>query len=312
MMTFSVASPEDYAACRRVMRRASRNYSFAVRFVPREKRRHVEALYALMRVGDDRVDVSHAGFPSPLAAIDDWERSYWQAFRSGSSSDPVMRAYISTAAECGIPADVMGPYFRAMREDLTITRFPTFADLLHYVEGSALPVGRSMMHIMGVRRPYTIADTLSYADSLSIAMQLSNSWRDVGEDWGVGRVYIPLEDLERFDVTEGDIAAARISERFVELMEFEVERTESYYRHARAGVRRLSSGRWGVMSGLEIYRAILTGIRRNGYQVFTRRAGSSPLGKLALVLKASVAIYAAPTDGSEADEAPPGVLQTPR
>jgi len=143
-------------------------------------------------------------------------------------------------------------------------------------------------------------------------MQLSNSWRDVGEDWGVGRVYIPLEDLERFDVTEGDIAAARISERFVELMEFEVERTESYYRHARAGVRRLSSGRWGVMSGLEIYRAILTGIRRNGYQVFTRRAGSSPLGKLALVLKASVAIYAAPTDGSEADEAPPGVLQTPR
>lgn len=312
MMGQAVASPEDYAACRRVMRGASRNYSFAARFVPRDKRRHVEALYALMRVGDDRVDVSHAGFPSPLAAIDDWERSYWQAFRSGSSPDPVMRAYINTAAECGIPADVMGPFFRAMRDDLTITRFPTFADLLYYVEGSALPVGRAMTHIMGVRQPYTTPDTLPYADSLSIAMQLSNSWRDVGQDWSIGRVYIPLEDLERFGVKEDDIATARISSRFVELMEFEIERTESYYRHARAGVRRLASGRWGVMSGLEIYRAILTDIRRNGYQVFTRRAGSSRLQKLRLVLKASLAIYAAPMDQSEADGALPGVPLAPR
>ena len=85
----------------------------------------------------------------------------------------------------------MAPYFRAMKEDLTVTRFPTFADLLHYMEGSALPVGRAMTYILGVRPPHTIEETLPYADSLSIAMQLSNFWRDIGPDWRIGRVYLP-------------------------------------------------------------------------------------------------------------------------
>jgi 15-cis-phytoene synthase len=293
------------------MRGASRNYSFAVRFMPRGKRHHVEALYALMRVGDDRVDLSHTGFPSPLAAIDDWERSYWQAFRSGSSPDPVLRAYLNTAAECGIPADVMAPYFRAMRDDLTITRFPTFADLLYYMEGSALTVGRAMTRILGVRRPYTTADTLPYADSLSIAMQLSNFWRDVGQDWDIGRVYVPLEDLQRFDVTEADLASAHITDRFARLMESEIERTLGYYRHAQAGVKRLASGQWGVMCALEIYRAILTDIRRHEHQVFTRRSGASRIQKFGLVLKALREIYWPGTDKAAPDPLPADVPRGP-
>ena len=124
----------------------------------------MEALYALMRVGDDRVDVTYEGFDSPLAAIEDWERTYWQAFETGHSDHPVMRAYLASASACGIPAEIMTPYFRAMKEDLTVTRYPTFADLLHYMEGSALPVGRAMTYILGVRRPYTVEETLPYAD----------------------------------------------------------------------------------------------------------------------------------------------------
>jgi 15-cis-phytoene synthase len=197
-----------------------------------------------------------------------------------------MRAYLNTALECGIPAGTMTPYFRAMKEDLTVTRFPTFADLLHYVDGSAIVVGRAMTYILGVRPPYKMAETLPHADSLSIAMQLSNFWRDIGEDWRIGRVYIPGEDLARFGVTDADLAAARITPEFIRLLEFEFERTEAYYRHARAGVCRLQTGRWGVMSGLEVYRAILPGIRRNGYDVFTRRAGASRAIKVGLALKA--------------------------
>jgi 15-cis-phytoene synthase len=282
----AIATGEDYAECRRVMLGASKNYSFASRFLPRSVQRHVEALYAFLRVGDDRVDVTHPGFASPLAAIEDWERDYRQAFATGHSDHPVMRAYLNTALACGIPAETMTPYFRAMKEDLTVTRFPTFADLLHYVDGSAIVVGRAMTYILGVRSPYTMAETLPHADSLSIAMQLSNFWRDIGEDWGIGRVYIPEEDLARFSVTEADLAAARISPDFIRLLEFEFERTEGYYRHARAGVFRLQAGRWGVMSGLEVYQAILPSIRRNGYDVFTRRAGASRLMKLGLALNA--------------------------
>ena len=100
-----IATPEDYAECRRVMLAASKNYSFASRFLPESILPHVEALYALMRVGDDRVDVSCEGFASPLAAIDDWERTYWHAFRTGGSNHPVMRAYLDTALRKGLSVE---------------------------------------------------------------------------------------------------------------------------------------------------------------------------------------------------------------
>lgn len=285
-MSQGIATPEDYAECRRIMFGASKNYSFASRLLPRRVLRHVEALYALLRVGDDRVDVSHGGFASGAAAIEDWERAYWQAFKTGRSDHPVLRAYLDTARACGIPTEVMAPYFRAMREDLTITRFPTFADLHHYMEGSALVVGRAMTYIVGVRPPHTIEETLPHADSLSVAMQLSNFWRDIGQDWRIGRVYIPQEDLARFGVAEADIAAARVTPDFIRLLEFEFARTEDYYQDARTGVERLRAGRWGVMAGLEVYRAILNGIRRNHYDVFAHRAGASSPEKLGLALKA--------------------------
>jgi phytoene synthase len=163
---------------------------------------------------------------------------------------------------------------------------------MYYMEGSAVPVGRGMTYILGVRPPYTFADTLPYADSLSVAMQLSNFWRDVGQDWRIGRVYIPQEDLARFGVSERDIAAGRITSGFIDLMEFEFERTEVYYRHARRGVRRLASGQWSVMSGLEIYRAIIGDIRRKGYDVFNRRSGATHLEKLGILVKALLALYA--------------------
>jgi phytoene synthase len=282
----SLASAEDYAICREIMRAASKNYSFASKFLPADKLHHVEALYALLRVGDDRVDVSHSGFASPLAAIEDWERSYWRAFEAGDSPDPVMRAYLNTAVECGIPQDTMRAYFRAMKDDLTVTRFPTFDDLLHYMEGSAIPVGRGMTYILGTRAPYTIRDALPGADSLAVAMQLSNFWRDIGQDWDIiGRVYIPQEDMARFGYTEIDLAAQRINANLIELLEFEFERTERYYAHARDSVKMLAAGRWGIMSSLEIYRAILSGIRRNQYDVFGRRAATSTRQKLGLVGK---------------------------
>jgi phytoene synthase len=288
--TAGIASSEDYAACREIMLRASKNYATASKYLPADKLPHVEALYALMRVGDDRIDVSHSGFSSPLEAIDDWEAAYWEAFSRGISPHPVMRAYLDTATRFDIPAGTMSAYFRAMREDLTITRFPTFNDLLHYMEGSAIPVGRAMTYILGVScEPmspcYTFEDALHGADCLSIAMQLSNFWRDIGYDWGIGRVYIPQEDMQRFGYRESDLAAGKISQNFINLLEFEFERTDGYYAVARESVKMLDSGRWAVMSALEIYRGIIASIRRNGYDVFNHRAGPGTARKFGLALK---------------------------
>jgi len=275
----------DYQHCHAIMSMASKNYSFASRMLPANKVHHVAALYAVLRVGDDRVDVQHTGFDSARAAIEDWQTSYWRAFETGDSPHPVLRAYLHTAQQFGIAPDLLTSYFRAMLDDLTVARYPTFADLLHYMDGSAIPVGRAMTHILGTTTP-SISAAYPAADALSIAMQLSNFWRDIGEDWARGRVYIPQEDLARFGVSEDDLSAGRVSERLIALLEFEFARTEQYYEQARRGIALLASGRIGVMSALEIYRAIMDGIRRNDYDVFTRRAGTSRLQKIGLVLRA--------------------------
>lgn len=281
-----IASVQDYATCRAIMRAASKNYSAASNYLPADKLPHVEALYALLRVGDDRVDVTHSGFNSPLEAIDDWEREYWKAFETGGSPHPVLRAYLNTSVAFGIPKETMAAYFRSMRDDLTITRFPTFADLLNYMDGSAIPVGRAMTYILGVAKPFSLAHALTGADHLSLAMQMSNFWRDIGEDWQRGRVYLPQEDMEFFRVSETDLAEKRITSNFIHLLEFEFDRTENHYNSARPSVRMLASGQVAVMSALEIYRAILDRIRANRYDVFNQRAGTGKLRKLSLVAKA--------------------------
>ena len=286
-----LATPADYAECRRVMFAASRNYSFAGRFFSRKILHHVEALYAFLRIGDDRVDELHQGFQSRSAAIEDWEETYRQAFVNRQSSHPVMRAYLNTALECGIPPETMVPYFRSMHEDLTVTRYPDFAGLLRYMEGSAIAVGRAMTRILGVRPPFSFEEIIPYADSLAVAMQLSNFLRDVGQDWRRGRVYLPGEDLARFGVTENDLAAGRVTANFIALMEFEIERAEGYYRHAVDGVLRLRNGRWGIMAGFEVYRGIHDHIRRSNYDVFTRRASTNRAEKLLLALRAWWRVY---------------------
>ena len=279
------AAAEDYAYCRQIMQAASRNYSFAGSFLPRSKRQHVEALYALLRVGDDLVDVDHGEFESPEAAIDYWQRTYDRAFQVGTSPDPVMRAYLDTARTFEIPQEIMESYFRAMRQDLTVSRYQSFDGLLDYVAGSALPVGRAMTYILGVRPPYTLQEALPAADALSIAMQLSNFLRDIPEDWERGRVYLPQDELALFGVTEGDLAAGRATPAFKRMMSFQIERTESYYAHARQGVGMLSEGQWAVQSGLLIYRAIIVNLKRTGYDPFLRRASASTFGKMGLVAK---------------------------
>lgn len=275
----------DYRECQRVMRCASLDYTFASLFLPKNKLPHIEALYALLRIGDDRVDLPPKYFPSNRAAIEDWQQSYIHAFEQGDSPYPVLRAYLNTARLFDIPQEIMQPYFQAMTGDLSVKRYATFQDLLNYVEGSALVVGRAMCHILGTHTA-RVSDAYPAADILATAMQLSNFWRDVGEDWQRSRrIYLPLEDMEYFSYTEEDIAASRIDQRLVNLLEFEFERTYKYYEAARQCINLLRSGRLGIMSSIEIYSAIMEEIRNHHYDVFHRRNSTPAWRKLFLVAK---------------------------
>lgn len=280
----------DYAECRRIMHASSKNYAIASLFLPKDKLPHVEALYALLRVGDDRVDVSHAGFSTPLAAIEDWRDSFIQASKSGDSHYPVLRAYIHTAHQFNIPESLMLPYFQAMIDDLTITRFPQYDDLVSYMEGSAMVVGRVICHIFGTTTP-VVSDAYPFADSLSVAMQLTNFWRDIGEDWLKGRIYIPLEDMQQFSYTEKDLANHMIDQRLIDLLEFEFARTNLLYAHARSGIDRLVRGQWGVSNSLVIYQTIMDQIRHNHYNVFTARASVPAWKKAWLIARGWWQVY---------------------
>ncbi len=287
---YSPATQADYALCRDIMHRASKNYTAASYMLPKEKLPHVEALYAVLRVGDDRVDVSHEGFSSAREAIEDWQEHYFRAYQKGDSPYGVMRAYLNTSQQFNISPDILKPYFRAMIEDLNIRHYETFADLVHYMEGSAMPVGRAMAHILGTYTPQ-VSDVYPEADALSIAMQLSNFWRDIGQDLQIGRIYIPLEDMARYGYNRKDLAEHKITQNFIELLNFEFARTEEFYKRARTGVAWLASGQWGVMSALEIYRAIMSSIRQNNYDVFGKRAETMKSQKARLVARARFSSY---------------------
>jgi phytoene synthase len=120
-------------------------------------------------------------------------------------------------------------------------------------------------------------------------MQLSNFWRDIGQDMRIGRTYIALEEMGQLGYSLQDLKDKTINDALIELLNFEFKRTEEFYERARAGVAWLASGQWGVMSALEIYRAIMNSIRQNKYDVFNHRAGTTRMQKLSLVARARTA-----------------------
>ena len=145
--------------------------------------------------------------------------------------NPVLRAYADTVHACGIEPETITAFMESMKMDTRVFRYQTYSDLEAYTYGSAAVVGLMMCRVVGVAEGRADA----HAEALGVAMQLSNFLRDVGEDWRRGRVYLPLEDLERFGYTEQDLASGVVDERFVALMRFEIDRARESLRGRRRG-----------------------------------------------------------------------------
>ena len=173
------------------------------------------------------------------------------------------------------------------RMDLTWTRYPRFEDLRLYCYRVAGTVGLMTQGVMGLDQAYSSApwsdspDTSDAAVALGIANQLTNILRDVGEDRGRGRIYLPLEDLEHFGYSEDDLMAGRMNQAWKDLMAFQLRRAREWFDRSEAGVRWLSrDARWPVWTSLRLYRSILDVIERHDYDVFNKRAYVGRLNKL--------------------------------
>jgi squalene synthase HpnC len=259
------------------------NFSVATWFLPRRLQQHFFNVYAYCRVSDDlgdEVGDSHAS----LQLFDQWQAEL-DACYDGSPRHPVFVALAETVRICQIPKHEFSDLLTAFRQDQRVTRYGTFEDLLGYCRNSANPVGHLVLYVCG----YRDSERQSLSDFTCTALQLANFWQDVSDDYGKGRIYLPLEDLRRFGVEESEIAAQRNTRQFVELMKFEVERAREWFRQ---GVPLVSKVNRELAMDIELFsrggQEILNAIERQRFAVLGRRPVISKSRKLALVARAAL------------------------
>jgi phytoene synthase len=267
-----------YELCKQVHQSHSKTYYFATQLFPPEVRPHVYALYAFMRYADDIVDrPGDTSAETQLRALEAFEAETSAALDGEQVGNPIIQAFASTARKLKINTSYISSFIGSMKMDTYMTRYPTYEDLEKYMYGSAAVVGTMMCCVMRVDNE----EALPHAEALGIAMQLTNFLRDIREDWERGRVYIPLEDLERFSYSEAELKRGVVNEAFIELMRFQIERARTLYVIADQGIPYIHRGRrYPVVVARYLYAAILERIEDLGYDVFSYRAETSFTEKL--------------------------------
>lgn len=294
--------------CERLARSHYENFSVASWFLPKGLRQHFFNVYAYCRISDDLGD--EVGDPRKgLALLDIWQseldatylslvqaplrdvRCDVERLQPGPSAinpcgptHPVFIALRETIRQFDIPRAEFSNLLKAFRQDQTVTRYETFNDLLGYCENSANPVGHLVLYLCG----YSDQHRQQLSDYTCTALQLANFWQDVRVDWDKGRVYLPLESLRRFGVSESDIAQRRFTPQFRDLMRFEVQRAREWFALGLPLVKQVDGE---LAIDLELFtrggQEILNAIGRQDFNVLARRPAISKPRKLWLVLRAA-------------------------
>ena len=277
----SEAEAQEY--CRRLARSHYENFSVATWFLPERLRQHFFNIYAYCRISDDLGD--EVGDPdSSLQLLDEWQAEL-DACYAGSPRHPVFVALAETVRRFDIPRQPFADLLTAFRQDQTVNRYETFEALLGYCRYSANPVGHLVLYLCGYRDPQRQA----LSDCTCTALQLANFWQDVSVDYAKGRIYLPLEDLWRYKVSEQEIAAARNTQAFCEMMRFEVERARDWFKQGLPLVEQVDRE---LAVDIDLFsrggQEILNAIERQGHAVLGRRPAISKARKLALVARAAL------------------------
>jgi phytoene synthase len=261
-----------YAHCEAITAAHSRSFHAASALLPAPKRRAIRTLYAVCRISDDLVDCAPARAERALAL---WRSRVLAP--NPASGDAVIAAWADVRRRFRIPPRYIEQLLGGVARDLRPAAYATFDELAGYAYGVASTVGLMSMHIIGFSGPAAVP----YAVKLGVALQLTNILRDVGEDWRAGRVYLPSEELAQHQLSEADLAAGRVDDRWREFMRFQIARNRRLYAEAWPGIRLLhADGRLAVAAAGELYRLILDDIEAHDYDVFHRRAHVNGVNKL--------------------------------
>jgi phytoene synthase len=274
-------SPDDYCQQKTVQSGSSFYYSFL--FLPTERRRAITALYAFCREVDDTVDETSDQSVARIKLA--WWRTELSAMYKGSPTHPVTQALQPHLTAYNLQEQHLQAIVDGMEMDLDQSRYLDYPGLRKYCWHVAGVVGILSASIFGATNP----QTLQYAEKLGLAFQLTNIIRDVGDDARKGRIYLPVNELQQFNVTAADILNFRHNEKFEALMKFQADRARSIYDEAFALLPKEDrrAQRPGLMMAA-IYRTVLDEIERDDFKVLNQRISLTPLRKLWLAWKTYV------------------------
>src|ERR1700686_4631875 len=274
---------ESREYCRQLARTHYENFSVATWFLPKKLRQDFLNVYAYCRVSDDLGD-EVGDTAASLELLDQWQLEL-DACYDGTPKHPVFVPLPETVREFDIPRPEFSDLLRAFRQDQTVTRFETFEDVLAYCRYSANPVGHLVLYLCG----YRDAERQQFSDYTCTALQLANFWQDVSVDYAKGRIYLPLEDLRRYSVSEQDLARDRNTPAFCEMMKFQVQRAHEWFDRGLPLVKEVDKE---LAVDLELFsrggQEILNAIERQNFAVLGRRPVISKMRKLALVARAAL------------------------
>ena len=271
----------SYETCRRLHAAHGKTYYLATKLLPPAKRPYVNALYGFARYADEIVDDLSSTLSQEEKAeeLRTWGQQFLDDLGRGHSDDAVGRAVVDTVRRWQIPTEHFEAFLRSMAMDLTVTEYPTYDALYEYVYGSAAVIGLQMVPIL---EPLD-DDAYPRAMELGVAFQLANFVRDVGEDLDRGRVYLPIEDLERFGLTRTDLERRVVDERVRALLAFQIARVRRLERAARPGIDLLHpTSRPCIQAADTLYCGIVDEVEKIDYQVFDKRA-TVPLSRRLVV-----------------------------
>lgn len=273
------ATDRDHAFCRRIHRRFGPTYYVATRRFPSDIRRRTHALYAFVRIPDEWVDnPGELTLQGQRTRLQCWRGSLLLGVEGVVPDHPAMRAFCDTIRETHLSVEEPLAFLEAMEQDLTVTRYETYQDLRDYMRGSAVAVGRMMCSVLGAELTPRIERG---AGALAEAMQLTNFLRDVGEDASRGRIYVPQEDMDSFGVESGEIFAGELTDRFQNLMRFEIARARALYAEADRAIPLLPvHSVKAVRLSRVLYSRILDKIEAKNFNVFNNRVRTGTLEKL--------------------------------
>jgi 15-cis-phytoene synthase len=276
--TTPVSLEESYAQCIAVTKERAANFHFAFQVLPKPRYRGICALYAFSRladdISDDDVDPERA-----LANSKAWRTAFDKALAGDASTHAILPAVADTMQRYKIPPVYMHELITGTEMDAHTKRYEKWDETYLYCYRVASVIGMMTIHVFGFTDPKAVP----LAEKTGIAFQMTNILRDLGEDAGRGRIYLPLEDLRKLGVSEAEVLAAKDSPALRKLVKFEVERTKSYYEQGRELVPLIEAESRNALGSLvAIYSRLLQEIERRDYDVLTERVSLSKAEKLKL------------------------------